>query len=147
LVEDRPLTIGNVVWSPARTRAPIRVTPRVNVPLNLDDAFPARIRKACREHKLIFGIMAPPPVVESTLTCLVPALNEVVVHIGSCRPDNLDIGVVPMALGVTGCSCGSGGQIDPADERHFGRLSCIDQPTLLVMEVVPVRAIPTSPES
>ena len=24
--------------------------------------------------------MAPPPVVESTLTCLVPALNEVVVH-------------------------------------------------------------------
>jgi hypothetical protein len=107
--------------------------------LNLDDAFPARIRKAFREHKLIFGIMAPPPVVESTLTCLVPALNEVVVHIGSCRPDNLDIGVVPMALGVTRCSCGSGGQIDPADERHFGRLSCIDQPTLLVMEVVPAR--------
>jgi hypothetical protein len=38
LVEDRPLAIGNIVWSPARTGAPIRVMPRVNVPLNLDDA-------------------------------------------------------------------------------------------------------------
>jgi hypothetical protein len=118
----------------------------VNISLNLDEAFPAWLGKACREHKLIIGIMAPPPVVESTLARLVPALNEVVVHIGGCWPDNLDVGVVSMALGVTRCPCRPRGEIYPADERDLGRLTRIDEPTLLVMEVVPVRAIPTSPE-
>jgi hypothetical protein len=105
-----------------------------------------RARRTNRERELVVSLMTPPPVIAHAFARLVPALYEVVVHIGCCRSDNLDVGIVAMALGVTRSSCGSRGEIYAADKRHFGGSSGIDQPTLLVMEVVPVRAIPTSPE-
>jgi hypothetical protein len=69
-----------------------------------------------------------------------------VVHVGRRWPGNLDIGIVSVTFGMTWFSGGSRGQIYPPDKRDLGRLSRVDQPTLLVMQVVSMRAVPTNPE-
>ena len=84
--------------------------------------------------------------IERAFTCLIPALGEAVVYVGRCRAADFDIGIVPVSFRMTRCADCLRGKVDPSDERHFRGLSRVDQPTLLVMEVMPMCAIPANTE-
>jgi hypothetical protein len=68
---------------------------------------------------LVVGIVTPSAVVGSPLAGLVPSLDEIVVHVGGCRPAHLDIDIVAVPLTVTGRPDSPSSEVDPADECHL----------------------------
>lgn len=82
----------------------------------------------------------------SPLTRFIPSLNEVVVHVSRARTSKLDVHVVHSVLAVIRSYHRLSAEIDAAHERDLTRLSGVDQPTLLMLTIQLLRAIPARGE-
>src|SRR5229473_2520019 len=147
LRKNRPFPAGNVVSPALRTCVGVAIAAPMHRALDLHDTLAARNRRARRKAQAVIPVVAPCAVVSRAFACFVPALDEIVMHVGCRRPRDLDVGVMTFALSrVTGRSHGPGGQIHASDERRLASLAGVDQPALLMLTVRPKRAVPADAE-
>src|SRR5450631_350886 len=98
----------------------VAIAGRVHGTLDLDETFPLLARKARREDQAVIAVVGPDSIISRAFASLVPALDEVVVHVCRRRSRHLDIDIVVVALAyVAGRYDRMRVQIDAADERGF----------------------------
>ena len=82
--------------------------------------------------------VAEQPVLPLPLAGLVPALHEIVVHVGCARTGNLKVGVVVLRRSIRGDVAARAESrwphVHAADEGDLAVMAGIDDPALLMME-------------
>ena len=89
------------------------------------------------------------PILAVAFARFIPALDEIVVHVGRRRTAQLQIDVVNIAVfarRMATCRNRSVVEIDAPDERDLIRVAGIDQPTLLVMAMIVRQGVPAGTE-
>ncbi len=119
--------------------------------LDLDRHVARRRRQNPRESEQVLSArVGPEPVGLVALARLVPALREVVVHVGRRGPAHLDVHVVgaaELARGVAGRDHRGVVQVDAAHEGDLAGLARVDEPALLVLAVAAVGLVPAREEA
>src|SRR4051794_35980576 len=148
LREDRPLAACDVVGNALGARMGVAVTAGMHHALNLHQAAAAPIRQPRRETQFIAAIVAPGAVAGRALAGFVPALDEIVMHVGRRRPCDFHIDVMTFPLSrVAWRAHGSGRQVHSSDKRSLGGLAGVDQPALLMLTIRTWCAVPADTET
>src|SRR6202008_5147464 len=97
LIEDRALAARDVEGPATGRRRAVAVASGMHGALDLHRRAAARRRQAGRKRQLIVAGMAPDAVLDVALAGLVPALHEIVVHVGGGGAVDLEIEIVALA--------------------------------------------------
>ncbi|MEA3147582.1 MAG: hypothetical protein QOI53_3163, partial [Verrucomicrobiota bacterium] len=81
-----------------RTWMSIAIAAGMHITLNLHEALAPPLRRARREFQFVVSVVAPCAVGCRALAGFVPALDEIVMHVGCRRSGDLDIDVMTFAF-------------------------------------------------